>query len=104
MSMDILPTDEEFLDSLFETPANHHNPTDNGAFLNEMLDVLSKHHVIPEGQDAVEFCRAIFDPQKGFRGFKTEVMTEEARKALPAKYHYLLDTPVGFLHLDELNG
>jgi hypothetical protein len=69
-----------------------------------MLEVFSKNKVIPDGEDPVEFCRAMFDPRKSFRGFKTKLLIEQARATLPPDLHGLLETPLGFLHLDELNG
>jgi hypothetical protein len=69
MSSTTLPSDEEFLDALFEMPANHTNPVDNDAFLGEMLEVFSKNKVIPDGEDPVEFCRAMFDNRIFFMCF-----------------------------------
>lgn len=47
----------------------------------------------------------MFNPRKNFRGGpKTTMLLQQARKVLPADQHQLLDTPLGFLHLHELQG
>jgi len=104
MDDDILPTDEEFLQSLYQAPQDAHNPADDPTFLKESIEILIKGGAIPAGADPTDFVRAMFDPQRNFRGYKSSVMTNEARNCLPTSLHHLLDVPVAYLHIDELNG
>jgi hypothetical protein len=101
---DHLPTDGEFLDSLFVAPSSNYNPTNDPSFLRECVEVFLRNNVIPTGKDPENFVKEMFDPRHSFRGFYSDCLVNEARQALPAPHHYLFDTPLGFLHLEELNG
>ena len=104
MKSNDLPTDEDYLDSLFVAPEKPFNPTDNPDFLNEAASKMLAAGAIPGDISPVEFVKAMFDPGQNFRGFKAKILVEEARKTLPESSSRVLSIHLGFLHLDDLNG
>lgn len=104
MSKKKLPTDEEYLDSLYEPPKGYEDPTADAAFRREVAQAAVQGGLVPEGTTPDAFAKAMFDPREAFRGFYTRILVEECRKALPPTLHPVLDTPIGFSFLDELNG
>jgi hypothetical protein len=99
-----LLTDEEYLDSLYESPTGYEAPTDDPAFLREAVEAAVQDGLVPLGTKPNAFVKEMFNPRESFRGAYGRSLVEECRRALPIDLEPVLDTPVGFLHLDELNG
>jgi hypothetical protein len=100
-----VPTDEEFLDSLYSHPAKSRAAgLRNPEFVREAAEALSNAKAIPENTDAEQFVRDLFNPRKDFRGPKIARLRVAAARHLAPEEQYLLDTPIGYLHTEELNG
>jgi hypothetical protein len=99
-----LPTDEEFLDSLWEPPGKSRNPTDDPKFLEEASGLFREKNVFPEGTDAEQVVRDMFDSSKRFRGFYADEMRKRAAGYLTEKEAYLANIPLGHMQIDSLNG
>ncbi|ESZ04419.1 hypothetical protein NKH47_04125 [Mesorhizobium sp. M1060] len=100
-----LPTDEEFLDSLFEaSPDSRSDPTEDTAFLSEAVSMLRAGNVFPVDTDISQKVKEMFDPQRAFRGWATQGLRDHAVSFLGADEQYLRSIPVGMLFLRELNG
>ena len=101
-----LPTDEEFLDALFEAspPDTQTNPTEDPAFLSEAVSMLSAGSVFPADIDISQKVKEMFDPRRAFRGWATQVLRDHAVSFLGADEQYLRAVPIGMLFSRELNG